>query len=188
MSDDRRNELILISDVLGLESLVDSMAYERAQSTSTSKKGSAEGGEATQSAILGPFFRAGAPHYNSGEDIVQDHTIKSADGEKGQTCYMSGIVADASTGAPIANAVIDIWHTGPNDSMNSKDPSSPPFNYRGKFTTSPTGHYALRCLRPTPYPIPYDGGAGDILKLLDRSPMRPAHITCWSRPKDISSW
>lgn len=171
MSDERRNELILISDVLGLESLVDSMTYERAQSNSSNKVG-----EATESAILGPFFRTGAPRYENGEDIVLDHSITSSDGAKGETCFMHGRITDASTGTPIAGALVDVWHTGPNGLYEQQDPRQPDYNYRGKFTTDSSGYYAFRCLRPTAYPIPYDGGAGDILKLLDRSPMRPAHI------------
>ena len=57
-----------------------------------------------------------------------------------------------------------------------QDEQQPDFNNRGLFTSDSQGHYSLRCLVPTPYPIPYDSGAGDILKALDRSPMRPAHI------------
>ncbi|EST08390.1 Intradiol ring-cleavage dioxygenase, C-terminal [Kalmanozyma brasiliensis GHG001] len=171
MSDARRNELILISDVLGLESLVDNMTHERAQAASSGAKV-----DATESAILGPFYRTGAPRYENGGDIVLDHTITSADGKRGETCLMHGKVTDASTGAPIVGAQIDIWHTGPNGLYEQQDEKQPDYNYRGRFTTDAAGYYAVRCLRPTAYPIPYDGGAGDILKLLDRSPMRPAHI------------
>ena len=49
-------------------------------------------------------------------------------------------------------------------------------NLRGKFVTDENGEYAFYCLRPTPYPIPYDGPAGKLLQLLDRHPYRPAHI------------
>lgn len=31
-------------------------------------------------------------------------------------------------------------------------------------------------MKPEPYPIPYDGPVGDMLKAANRSPMRPAHI------------
>lgn len=31
-------------------------------------------------------------------------------------------------------------------------------------------------MKPTPYPVPDDGPAGKLLKLLDRHPYRPAHI------------
>lgn len=57
-----------------------------------------------------------------------------------------------------------------------QDPQQPEYNNRGLFTSDADGRYSVRCLVPTPYPIPFDSGAGDILKLLDRSPMRPAHI------------
>ena len=177
MSDERRNELILISDVLGLESLVDSIAYEQAQASASTGAAKADGAvEATQSAILGPFYRTGAPEYENGADIVLDHSIKSSEGKTGETCYMHGKVTDAATGAPVVGAKIDVWHTGPNGLYEQQDEAQPDMNYRGKFTTDANGEYALRCLRPTAYPIPYDGGAGDILKLLDRSPMLPAHI------------
>ena len=29
---------------------------------------------------------------------------------------------------------------------------------------------------PAPYPIPYDGPVGDLVRAADRSPMRPAHL------------
>jgi catechol 1,2-dioxygenase len=49
-------------------------------------------------------------------------------------------------------------------------------NLRGKFITDDKGEYAFYCLKPTPYPIPFDGPAGKLLQLLDRHPYRPAHI------------
>lgn len=176
MSDDRRNEMILISDVLGLESLVDSIEHDKARAAASATQTSKSGGEATLSAILGPFYRTGAPEYANGADIVQDHSIVSSEGHKGDTCYMHGCITDSISGKPVSNALVDIWHTGPNGLYEQQDEMQPDMNYRGRFTTDAEGNYALQCLRPTAYPIPYDGGAGDILKLLDRSPMRPAHI------------
>lgn len=49
-------------------------------------------------------------------------------------------------------------------------------NLRGVFVTDAEGKYSFYCLRPTPYPIPMDGPAGKLLKLLDRHEFRPAHI------------
>jgi catechol 1,2-dioxygenase len=49
-------------------------------------------------------------------------------------------------------------------------------NLRGKFITDDKGEYSFYCLKPTPYPIPFDGPAGKLLQLLDRHPYRPAHI------------
>lgn len=49
-------------------------------------------------------------------------------------------------------------------------------NLRGRYFTGADGKFNLYCLRPTSYPIPYDGPAGQLLELLDRHPWRPAHI------------
>jgi catechol 1,2-dioxygenase len=57
-----------------------------------------------------------------------------------------------------------------------QDEEQPKSNLCGKFYTDENGDYAFYCLRPTPYPIPYDGPAGKLLQLLDRHPYRPAHI------------
>lgn len=47
---------------------------------------------------------------------------------------------------------------------------------RGMFTSDKDGQYAFYCIKPVPYPVPYDGPAGDILKLMDRHPYRAGHI------------
>lgn len=57
-----------------------------------------------------------------------------------------------------------------------QDNDQPDHNLRGKFVTDSNGEYAFYAIRPTPYPIPYDGPAGKLLQLLDRHPYRPAHI------------
>ena len=115
MSDERRNEFILISDVLGLESLLDTMTHERAEKRAAAQGSSVgkAGHKATDSAILGPFFREGAPKYDMGADIVLDHSIVSEDGKKGETTTMWGTVKGPD-GKPVEGAVVDVWHTGPN--------------------------------------------------------------------------
>lgn len=57
-----------------------------------------------------------------------------------------------------------------------QDPNQQDCNLRGKFQTDDDGEYAFYCVRPTPYPVPDDGPAGKLLKLMDRHPYRPAHI------------
>lgn len=89
---------------------------------------------------------------------------------------MHGRILDYNTGQPIPNAELDIWHTAPNGLYEQQDPNQIDFNLRGRFTTGPDGEYHFYCLRPTSYPIPSDGPAGRLLTLLDRHPMRPAHI------------
>ncbi|PWN98290.1 aromatic compound dioxygenase [Tilletiopsis washingtonensis] len=177
MSDAKRNELILISDVLGIESLVDSMAHERAAAAAAAPvtDGAPAESAPTLSAILGPFYRENAPKYPNGSDVVLDHSITDTNGKPGITASISGTVSDAS-GKPIVGAEIDVWFAGPNGLYEQQDPKQPAYNYRGLFTTDAQGAYSMRVLKPTAYPIPFDGPTGDILRALDRSPMRPAHI------------
>jgi len=89
---------------------------------------------------------------------------------------MHGKVLDFDTGKPIENAELDIWHTAPNGLYEQQDPNQVDMNLRGRFNTGSDGAYNFYCLRPTSYPVPNDGPAGKLLELLDRHPMRPAHI------------
>lgn len=160
MSNEKRNEGQLLTDVLGMESLVDEITYKLA---------SEAGDQPTATAILGPFWRKDAPVYKMGQSICSG--FPDAD----HTC-MHGQVVDFDTGKPIENAELDVWHTGPNGLYESQDPDQPDMNLRGRFYTGADGEYNFYCLRPTKYPIPYDGPAGELLQLLDRHPWRPAHI------------
>ena len=160
MSDDRRNEGQLLCDVIGLESLVDEITYTLASSATHCP---------TSSAILGPFWRADAPRREMGASIV--HNIPDGD-----HTWMHGTVTDYLTSEPIEGAELDVWHTAPNGLYEQQDEDQIDFNLRGRFKTGKDGKYNLYCLRPTSYPIPYDGPAGKLLQLLDRHPMRPAHI------------
>jgi len=160
MSTPVRNEGQLLCDVLGLESLVDEITYKLATSSTSLP---------TSTAILGPFWRADAPRRDMDTSIVHDIP-------DGDHTYMHGLVKDYLTHAPIANAELDVWHTAPNGLYEQQDERQVDFNLRGRFTTGADGKYGFYCLRPTSYPIPDDGPAGKLLKLLDRHPMRPAHI------------
>lgn len=136
----------------------------------TYKKASEAADVATQSAILGPFFRQDHPIREKGATISFD-TPKD-----GQVVYMHGTVTDAKTKKPLPNVTIDVWQASTNGMYEQQDDNQCDHNLRGKFVTDENGEYAWYCLRPTPYPIPDDGPAGKLLKLLDRHPYRPAHI------------
>lgn len=71
--------------------------------------------------------------------------------------HMHGTVTDYTTGKPISNVEIDIWHTAPNGLYEQQDPEQPDMNLRGRFYTDSAGRYDFYCLRPTSYPIPNDG-------------------------------
>jgi len=157
MTDDKRNEFILLSDALGIESLVDAISH-----------GHCENNE-TESAVLGPFYREGAPLLESGASIAQRG---EADGS---SMFLHGVVRDAQ-GNPVANAELDVWETSKNGLYEQQDDAQPDMNLRGRFRTAADGSYAIRGVRPVSYPIPYDGPTGDLLQLMGRHPYRPGHI------------
>jgi len=141
MSDEKRNEGQLVCDVLGLESLVDEITFKKAADAKDS---------ATASAILGPFFRHDAPL------LPLDTSLVNASHE-GQVTYMHGHVYDVHTRQPLSNVFIDVWQANTNGLYEQQDEGQPEHNLRGKFKTDENGAYGFYCLRPTPYPIPFDG-------------------------------
>lgn len=157
----QRNEAHRMSDVLGLESLVDEIAHAQISET---------GEIPTSSAILGPFWSPNAPFRENGETIIYSP-------HEGLVTLMQGRVLNSVTREPIPNAIVDIWQASSNGKYDFQDPENQADNnLRGKFRTNAKGEYYFYCLRPTPYSLPTDGPAGAIFKLLDRHPFRPAHI------------
>lgn len=156
MTDDKRNEFILISDVLGLESLADAISHGATD-------------KATESAVLGPFYRENAPRMD------RDGSISKRGTKDGPSCRITGKITDVE-GKPLAGATLDVWETGPEGLYEQQDPSQPDMNLRGVFTTDADGTYSMRVVKPVSYPIPYDGPAGDLLQVMGRHPYRPAHI------------
>jgi protocatechuate 3,4-dioxygenase beta subunit len=150
--DDERQEFILLSDVLGLSSLVEST--------------DAPDG-ATEPTVLGPFYLPGAPHKEPGESIgrLQD----------GEPTLIRGRVTDTD-GRPISGATLDIWQCASNGRYDIQDPDQPPFNLRGVFGTGADGRYLLRAVRPVGYPVPVDGPVGDVFRLSGRHHWRAAHV------------
>jgi len=161
MSDDKRNEGQLMCDVLGIESLVDDITFSAATKSSSGL---------TASAILGPFWREDHPVRPNGTTISFDTP------DDAQVAFMHGRVTDVKTGEPIAGATVDVWQASTNGLYEQQDPKQRDLNLRGQFVTDAQGKYSLYCLRPTPYPVPGDGPAGQLLKMMDRHPFRPAHI------------
>ncbi|KAJ5556621.1 Intradiol ring-cleavage dioxygenase [Penicillium frequentans] len=167
MSNSERNETLLISDCLEWRRiLVD------AQTQITS-----EGDKITNSCILGTFYTANPPRYENGDSITQKYL-------GGEVTFFHGRVLDVDTDLPVAGASLNVWECAVNGLYDQQDPDQPPENMRGMFTSDEDGRYAFYCIKLVPYPVPYDGHAGDILKLMDRHPYRAEHIhfmlTCHS--------
>jgi hydroxyquinol 1,2-dioxygenase len=153
VTDDRRQEFILLSDVLGLSMQVVGI-------------NAAADPRATESTVFGPFFVDGAPEVPLGGDI--------ANGAKGTPCWVSGTVSD-TTGTPLAGARIDVWEAD-DDGLYDVQREGFETAGRGWLRSGPDGGYRFWSVRPSPYPIPYDGPVGDLLTATGRSPMRPAHL------------
>ncbi|NQZ30902.1 MAG: hydroxyquinol 1,2-dioxygenase [Oceanospirillaceae bacterium] len=147
-----RNEFVLLSDVMGLSSLVDMV---------NSKPG------VTSSSVLGPFHVSNAPPLEIGGDMRADFG--------GEVVLVEGIVRDAQ-GEPIPGAVVDIWQTAPNGLYSSQDPKQDTYSFHGLMTTDKQGRYAFTTIRPVSYVVPDDGPAGEILKAAGRHPWRPSHL------------
>ncbi|BGP00969.1 hypothetical protein NBRC10513v2_005024 [Rhodotorula toruloides] len=160
VSSEKRNEMVLVSDVLGVESLVDMMEHARYAQA---------GRDATFSAILGPFYRQGVPPQPNGSSIIR---MK----EPGAPfVHLHGTVT-GKDGKPLKGAFVDVWHDAPDGFYDSQSPDKPEHHCRGRFETDSNGNYSLVALKPTPYPIPFDFSAGKLLNMMDRHPYRPAHI------------
>jgi protocatechuate 3,4-dioxygenase beta subunit len=148
-----RQEAELLSDVLGLSSLV--------ETTSTPD-------HATIRTLTGPFYAAGSPRRALGESMVERD-----DGDR--PALLRGRVSDTD-GTPIAGATLDVWQNASNRLYAIQDPEQPEFNLRGKYTTDQDGQYEIRTIRPVPYTIPDDGPIGTLLEATGRHPWRAAHI------------
>lgn len=155
MCDDRRQEVILLSDTLGVSMLVDAIAHRKPAGV-------------TESTVLGPFFVEGAEALPHGADICKDG--------KGEPTVVDGRVLDAA-GRPIGGATLEVWQTNAEGFYDIQQPGvQPEMNLRGRFTTDAQGRFWLKTVKPVAYPIPTDGPVGRLLARLERHPYRPAHI------------
>jgi catechol 1,2-dioxygenase len=155
--DESRQEFILLSDTLGVSILVDAINHRMPEG-------------ATESTVLGPFHRNGAPVLEQGTNIAQGSMA-----ETGTPVVVRGRVTDPS-GEPVAGAILDVWQASPEGKYDIQDPNQADMNLRGIFRTDANGEYWFRTVKPSAYPIPDDGPVGDLLHATGRHPMRPAHI------------
>lgn len=151
--DDRRQEVILLSDVLGATILMDAINNRKPSG-------------ATESSVLGPFYMEGAPERGPGADLASG---------RGPRVTIRGRVTDTE-GRPLAGALLDVWETAPTGLYHMQDPSAPRFDLCGRLHADGEGRFVFRTLLPVSYAIPTDGPVGRLLGLLGRHPNRPAHV------------
>jgi hydroxyquinol 1,2-dioxygenase len=153
ITDDRRQEFILLSDVLGASMqtiTINNEAYA----------------DATEATVFGPFFREGSPDVGLGGDV--------AAGAPGQACWVEGRVTDVE-GHPVRGARIEVWEAD-SDGLYDVQYGDDRVAGRGHLHTDDEGRYSFWAVTPTPYPIPYDGPVGELLRATARSPMRASHL------------
>jgi hydroxyquinol 1,2-dioxygenase len=155
MSDDWRQEFILLSDVTGVSMLVDAINNRKPSG-------------ASESTVLGPFHLEDAPELPMGANICLDG--------KGEPMLVRGRILDTE-GNPIDATKIDVWQANDEGFYDVQQKGiQPDFNLRGVFRTGADGVYTFRAVKPKFYPIPDDGPVGQLLVKLGRHPFRPAHF------------
>ncbi|MEB8340801.1 dioxygenase family protein [Streptomyces endophyticus] len=153
ITDERRQEFILLSDVLGASMqtvAVNNQAYA----------------DATEATVFGPFFVENSPEIAAGEDI--------SFGADGEPCWVEGTVTD-TTGRPVPGARIEVWEAD-EDGFYDTQYGDDRIAARAHLFTDADGTYSFWGLTPTPYPIPHDGPVGNLLAATGRSPMRASHL------------
>ena len=154
MCDDKRQEFVLASDVMGLSMTVIGINHRHPSG-------------ATESTVFGPFFIEGSPAFENGDDL--------ANGAPGIPCYVSGVVRSVD-GDPIAGARLEIWQADEEGLYDVQYEGLDEARGRGHLFSDAEGRYSFWTVQPEAYPIPVDGPVGELLAATHRSPMRPAHI------------
>ncbi|GAA4336215.1 dioxygenase [Variovorax defluvii] len=153
---DKKNEVVLAADLLGVSTLVALLNNQDPQGESPA-------------ALLGPFWRANAPLCATGECIARSDT------PGGIPLEVTGTVRDTE-GRPIAGAIVDTWQASPVGLYENQDPQQQDMNLRGRFETDAEGRFRFTTVRPAGYPVPTDGPCGVLLRAQQRHPNRPAHL------------
>src|SRR5207244_7276636 len=116
---------------------------------------------ATESTILGPFYREGAEELPLGATISKDG--------RGDPVVVTGRVL-STEGTPIPGALLDIWETDENGLYEQQDPERPDMNLRGKFRTDSEGRYSFVGIQPVSYAISDGDPAGPSVHPRGRPP------------------
>lgn len=153
--DDRRQEFILLSDVLGVSMLTVAMNQSWPEG-------------ATEATVFGPFHVEDAPRCDSGADIAL--------GAPGRPLDVDIEVVDLR-GQPVVGAEVDTWQADEDGLYDVQRPElGERRRARGVFLTDADGKVRFSSVLPTSYPVPTDGPVGELLLATGRHPWRPAHI------------
>ncbi|MBV8031393.1 MAG: hydroxyquinol 1,2-dioxygenase [Betaproteobacteria bacterium] len=152
--DDKRQEFILLSDILGLSMMIVALNHKTMAG-------------ATEATVLGPFFAHGAKEYGYGGDLREGCTVK------GEDVYVSGRVLSLD-GKPVPNATLDIWQAKADGIYDVQTEGG--FELRGRVKANAKGEYAFKSYKPKFYSVPVDGPVGELIRATGNHHMRPAHM------------
>ena len=154
----KQDEFILLSDVTKTSVLVDAISHQDESGV-------------TPSDVEGPLYREDPPWREKPVKIYEEYE----GAQNGDVLFVRGRVA-STDGAPLDDAVLDIWQTGPDGGYDIWDERQPDYNFRGRFGVDEDGGYEFQTMVPKPYTIPTDGPVGRLLDATGQHPWRPAHI------------
>ena len=123
----------------------------------------------TPRTIEGPLYVAGAP--------MSDHFARMDDGsdKEAEVVLIKGQVTDEK-GEPLADTVVDIWHSNTKGAYSYFDQSQSEYNLRRRIKTDAEGRYAAQSIMASGYGCPPEGSTQQLLNHLGRHGQRPAHI------------
>ncbi|KAH7160432.1 Intradiol ring-cleavage dioxygenase [Dactylonectria estremocensis] len=149
-----RQEFILLSDIIGLSLLVDSIDHPKPK-------------DSTEGTVLGPFHTHEAKDVQNGTSISQDPS--------GVPMLVVCTVKDTQ-GKPIPDVKVDVWETDSKGFYDVQYADHDGPDGRAIVRSDETGLFFFKGIVPVPYPIPSDGPVGKLLKKLHRHPYRPSHF------------
>lgn len=159
----QHQEFILLSDVLGLTTLVNRLR---------------DPSHATQSSVLGPLYRANAPQLALGSSLTLVQAGRAD--AVGREVVMYGRVC-GEDGEGLAGAELDVWLTDEEGLYDSQAHGPDVLDHRARFVADLQGRYWFRTTLPKGYSIPMDGPVGEMVRAMRQHGMRPAHIHAWVR-------
>ena len=149
-----RQEFILLSDTLGLSTLVTAQNHRKPMGC-------------TEATVFGPFHVQDAPRYDLGADI--------SNGLSGSPWFVSGTVKSID-GAEIPHAILEVWQADDEGFYDVQNPEMAEHQGRAVLQADDHGAFNFKTIVPQAYPIPHDGPVGQMLQALNRHPWRPAHL------------
>jgi catechol 1,2-dioxygenase len=128
-----------------------------------------ENREGSKGTIEGPYYIPDSPRLPAEAKLPMRET------EEGTPLLFQGQVTSVD-GAPLAGALVEIWHADNDGYYSQFAPGLPEWNLRRAVVADDTGHFWIHTIEPAPYQIPTDGSCGRLIAAAGWHAWRPAHL------------